>query len=131
MFKNSDGVVFHELIIPAPLWDFMEFCEIYCTAECCEDAAFEQHQALIRRKIINMDIINRDGEEQFFMALDQLKVIVEKIQKIKPESENDQISIRTEARPKLHEYQLNFDISSSWFNKWLDVFNEIKSTKYE
>ena len=125
MFKNADGVVFHEITLPTPLWEFIEFCEIYCSASCCEYDAFEQHHSLIRRKIIDINIKNRDGDKQFITAHKQLKEVVTKVRDIKATSEHDQISIRYDTKPKLQQYQLDYDKSQTWFNKWLDIFNDI------
>ena len=30
-----------QVVIDEPLWGFMEHCQIYCTAACCEKLAFE------------------------------------------------------------------------------------------
>lgn len=126
MFKNSDGVTFHEIIIPSPLWEFLGFCEIYCTASCCQYDAFEQHHSLIRRKIIDINLITGDGSKQFLEAHKQLKEVALQIKKIKLISTHDQLSIRSDLEPSVHQYQLDYNESEEWFKEWIDVFEEIE-----
>jgi len=117
---------FHKLHIPTPLWDFLHFCEIYCTASCCEEAAFEQHHSLIRRKIIDMNKQALDGKEQFRAAFTQLRAVEETVENLTPETEHDQLLVFVGPNEtQQHEFQMNLDIAPSWFEKWLDVFAEV------
>lgn len=117
---------FHKLHIPTPLWDFLHFCEIYCTAACCEDAAFEQHHSLIRRKILDMNGQELDGKEQFRAAFTQLKAVEETVRNLKPDTEHDQLLVFVAPNEAQHQFQMNLDNAPSWFEKWLRVFAEVE-----
>jgi hypothetical protein len=54
-----------QVVIESPLWDFMEHCEVYCSASCCGMDAFEVHHALILRKVIDENLGGKDGQKIF------------------------------------------------------------------
>ncbi|MEP3856795.1 MAG: DUF6331 family protein [Porticoccus sp.] len=129
MVKRGNEPEFHKLVIPQPLWEFLTFCEVYCSAACCEDSAFEQHHSLIRRKIIDMNIANQNGQAQFDTAFKKIKDLNEEVKKLNPKTENDQLLVFVEPNTKVHEFQLNLDITPAWFSNWVAVFDEIANPK--
>ena len=129
MVQKEDSLKFHELVIPKPLWDFLTFCEVYCSASCCEDSAFEQHHSLIRRKIININIESSDGQEQFRKACKQLQEVTSDVKCMKPETDHDQVLVWVDTKEGSHEFQMNLDTAPEWFAKWEEVFEEIAKPK--
>jgi len=126
---ENNNPTFHKLAIPQPLWEFLSFCEVYCTAECCENSAFEQHHSLIRRKIIDMNIANQNGNAQFELAFKQLKDINEEVHKLKQKTCSDQVLVFVEPNTSVHEFQLSLNITPAWFSNWLAVFDEVANPK--
>ena len=125
MGKFMNEPTFHDLVIPEPLWEFLSFCEVYCTAACCEDKAFEQHHSLIRRKWLDMNIRGDDGRAKFKEAKSQLEEVLRAVNKIRAKGQHDQVLVWRGAHEGPHEYQLNYSIAPEWFNKWKIVFDEI------
>ena len=61
-----------QLLLPSPLLEYMQFCEVYCSVECCGPAAVEVHPALLVRKTLD----SANGAQEFHEANAQLVSLV-------------------------------------------------------
>ncbi|MHC1782393.1 MAG: DUF6331 family protein [Anaerolineaceae bacterium] len=113
-----------QIIIEKPLWDFMEYCEVYCSASCCGLDAFEIHAALLLRKVIDKNLSKTDGNQSFNSAWNQLIKIISHIDNLDLESTNHEIPIWSYENCKLPEYWLPENDIRSWLNLWNDAFTK-------
>jgi hypothetical protein len=113
-----------EIVIEQPLWDFMEYCEVYSSAASSEKNAFEIHLALLLRKMIDENISGHNGGSLLRQAWKQLKALKEKIKSRNFKTFDNQIPIWKDIKSDLPEYWLDIEGIDEWFDKWEREFKK-------
>jgi hypothetical protein len=111
-----------QIVIGQPLWDYMEFCQVYCTAACCGDQAFEVHRALLSRKTIDYNLAGLKGREILRHAWWQVIEINRLLEDQGVQTFLDQAPIWKEGKDNLPAYWLDEEIVKPWFKVWQETF---------
>jgi len=111
-----------QIILKNPLRDFMGFCEVYCTAECCEKLAFEVHPALLRRRMIDFNLAGKDGEHLLEEAFDQFKSIRNQLLSPDLQTVHEQVPFWADNDSELPNYWIELDGLKEWLQKWEYAF---------
>lgn len=102
----------------------MEHCEVYSSAASSEKLAFEIHQALLLRKMIDENISGRNGSSLLRQAWSQLKILKEIIKNREFKVVDNQIPIWSDLKSELPEYWLEIEGIDEWFEKWDEEFKK-------
>jgi hypothetical protein len=113
-----------QVVIPNPLWAFMEHCMVYCTASCCGIEAFEVHPALLLRKVIDENLAGGDGRHSFRLAWRQLEDLIRLIDTTQLQTRHDQVPFWNEEPTALPQYWLPKGQIRRWLSKWRDSFEK-------
>lgn len=117
-----------QVIIENPLWAFMRYCEVYCSAACCGKDAFEVHHALILRKVIDENLAGIDGNNSFKLAWQQLKSIISIVNSIELACVNNEVPIWNDELVDLPQYWMPVNEFKDWLSEWNVVFE--KASRY-
>jgi hypothetical protein len=113
-----------QLIIKQPLWAFMCYCEIYCSAACCGRAAFQVHHALILRKVIDENLAGRDGSKLFELAWQQLRDVIAFVNATELICVHNEVPIWNDEPVELPQYSMPVKEFKDWLLVWDGVFTE-------
>ncbi|MDP7287089.1 MAG: DUF6331 family protein [Phycisphaerae bacterium] len=112
-----------QIVVDDALWDFMEYCEIYCGGACCGIDAYEIHHGLLIRKSIDWNISDRSGEQKFNKAWGQLKELVHAAETTAPQAVNGQIAVwRKGGEEGWPAFVVDADDVIPWLHKWEEAF---------
>ena len=117
-----------QLVIDKPLWEFMQYCEVYCSAACCGIDAFEVHPALILRKTIDENLSSRSGHKLFVRAWEQLKDVINFVRTTELISFHDELPVWNEEETELPQYWLPKDTIPQWLQQWNGAFEKASHT---
>lgn len=107
-----------QVVIDEPLWSFMRFCEVYCSAACCGVQAFEVHPALLLRKMIDMNLATKDGSATFEVARRQMLELRRRVSSVALQTVNDEVPFWKSTTSELPEFWLPNDEVADWLAKW-------------
>ena len=113
-----------QIVIPNPLWSFMQYSEVYCTAACCGLGAFEIHAALLLRKVLDENLGGRDGNRQFHIAKRQLRDLIQYCEFTDLEALGENVPIWNEEPINLPQYWLPRDKIKGWLSEWNHAFEK-------
>ena len=117
-----------QIILRAPLSEFVEHCEVYCTGACCGTDAFELHPALLLRKCIDENVRGGDSYRAFHQAWEQLRGLIALVDSTELQSVHDQVPIWKEENSNLPEFWFPRSDVSEWLHTLDDSFRE--ASKY-
>ena len=95
-----------QIVINDPLREFVEHCEVYCSAACCELKAFELHPALLLRLCIDKNLAGEDGGAAFREAWEQLLL-----------QQYQQVTLGREGRSTISAFDLDAARKEAWI-RW-------------
>ena len=118
-----------QIVIKKPLWDFMEYCQVYCSAACCGTEAFEIHPALLLRRVYDENLSGKDGHKLFWDAWQQLRDLMHYVDNHNLTIiEGGGLPIWSEEITDLPQYWFAGDEFSRWLKIWDETF--IKASRY-
>lgn len=115
-----------QIVIEDPLWGFIDFCEVYCSAGCCGIDAFEVHPALLLRKVADMNLAGAHGDTAFRTARHQLADLKHLVETHEFETVHTEIPIWRSVSAELPEFCIGQEELRNWLKAW-DVAFEAAS----
>jgi len=109
-----------QVVIHNPLWEFMEYCEVYCSYACCGEDAFEVHHALLLRRVIDENVSGKRGDKSFRTAWQQLKDLMIFLDTERLTILDHGLPIWSDEETELPQYW----VSKEDFKKWLGTWNK-------
>jgi hypothetical protein len=113
-----------QVVIPNPLWSFMQHCEVYCTGSCCGIDAFEVHPALLLRRVIDENLGGGDGHRSFRVAWQQLKDLIRHYNITPLLTLHGEVPFWNDEPGNLPQYWLPKNRIHKWFSEWSDAFEK-------
>ena len=117
-----------QIVIKNPLWDFMEYCQVYCSASCCGIHAFEVHPALLLRRVYDENLGGGDGHKLFREAWQQLRNLILFIDTHELKHVDGNLPIWSEEVTDLPQYWFPADEIKNWLSEWDETF--VKASHY-
>jgi hypothetical protein len=113
-----------QIVISEPLWSFMDYCDVYCSAACCGVQAFEVHPALLLRKVIDMNLATKDGSASFDTARRQMTELRQRVSSEPLQTVNDEVPFWNSETSELPQFWLPVEEVADWLAKWETCFTE-------
>ena len=113
-----------QIVLNDPLREFVEHCEVYCSATCCELHAFELHPALLLRLCIDKNRAGEDGGAAFREAWKQLKELVCLVESTDMNTSGDQVPFWTQKNKKVPEFWLATEDVPKFFTSLSESFEK-------
>ena len=113
-----------QIVVSEPLWSFMDYCAVYCSAACCGVQAFEVHPALLLRKTIDMNLATKDGSTSFQAALSQMTDLRQRASSEALHAVNNNVPFWNCETSEVPQFWLPVDEVADWLAKWESCFIE-------
>lgn len=122
MENNHKDQYPRQIVIGQPLWDYMMFCEVYCTAACCEEKAFEINEILLLRKTLDYNLAGLKGRDIFNQAWKQVIDLNQFLNCTNIQTVSGEVPIWKTESDEWPEYSLSAKVIKGWFREWQNAF---------
>ena len=113
-----------QILLDEPFLSFIEHSEVYCSGACCGVDAFEVHEGLILRKVIDWNLIDKSGNDKYSEARNQVSSICDFLSNNDLLSINEEVPIWCIKNNGLPKFWLPIEEVNSWFLMWMDKFEK-------